>query len=235
MKRKHWLAVGLVLGLVGLVIPGPRGWSVPYGCAVGPTVLVPGEVWTCPLWEVANHGTYCTYYAERCSNEYVNLDWDCGKQGNCGSPTTMTCLKIEASQAIQKPTHFYFDKLTQGLTVTEKPSLDPRPAGAKKFTELVGGPRLIDLETKPGKYTAKVMLYTIAVDPKKINQKQPFRIIGTGLEVKTKTAADEKVKHNAIIYVDGKVCRVQLASLVYQVVLHQNTPIDPPAKLPKKD
>jgi hypothetical protein len=203
--------------------------------------------YVCPLRVVLMGDQYWTYEAKDCQtfilcslNSAPNLlPLDC----EITSPTDPPCTDISASAlAIDAKTgrpsahggHFAAH-LKAGLKV--RPSVADSPKPADNTVKPIHA-HVVEIETSPdGKKTIVAKLFLHYADAKVIGKLTlPPRFIATGHEVNNdkKVKPDFRIKNNEIVAVEpgGHACHIQLGSVVYPLIVHQETKITTSPKAP---
>lgn len=210
----------------------------------------------CPVFLYATYGsgTYCSYYAELCTGDPADLynvlvDDKCGHTCNgpyCCAGQCDDCIPIgsfffKKKQGKTKVPHTIHntsaDLQKNGLTKRGDPLL-PNPIANRKVAQLLADPVLAELETQKGKPKVRVLLFLTYIDPSKETdpdkivfikkmQMKP-RVFGTGLEVEVDASTPTAtIPYDDVTQAKGKVLRVKFDGVIYQVIVHNSTDVDP--------
>jgi hypothetical protein len=215
-----------------LLLGGIAGLAVGLGGDVRPAAADPcvGNC-VCPLQQYADHGSYCSYYAQNCTTkQFVNLNASCGlPPGNCVSPMSPPCISVGAFRERGKTEslHEHDPGLGDGIK-KQPPKLNPIHPDSKRNATLLGAPMLAAFQTKKGgKATVPVQLTLILFQPD--NKDWPVRVFANGVEVDTKETPAFTIPHKDLAALAGKrVCTLNVGSVNYEVILDQSTEVDPP-------
>jgi hypothetical protein len=189
-----------------------------------------GLAWVCPYWKYADWGGYCSYYAEQCTGVFVSLDAPCNipLPGKCMSPFT-NCIQVNTFKArtMKHPGQQVHPDIKKGLK--NKPSVADGPLTAPGTKVLRSFFVKLQIDPANPAATADIKLFLLEVEPPK-NTKGHVLLVGHGREVTNDKGAsyDATLPHSAIVGVDDHVCWVQLNSVTYQVVVHENTTVKAP-------
>ncbi len=242
MRRKVVFGFLPLCGLLAVLLPTAPA-DTPARSLLLSLDVKKGSKRVCPLYMIADHGSYTTWYAEICFGQYCPLDTTSGGPGDChASPPDPKCVTVPGLaplKAAAQPkkggrgnNHIHssikgkVSKLTQAeIDKRKKANPDwPLSPAAKPFTTRVGEPVLVALQTskkqtKVDDY-ARVLLFLSIVTPA---GKTPV-LMATGFEVDVKDKPDEVITIDRVTDADDqlKVCWVRYGPVTYQVVLDKD-------------
>lgn len=191
------------------------------------------DTYVCPIYKVADHGSYSTWYAEGCFGSYMALDTTMGP-GNCHDPAKANCTKyayspraLVRSWGAAKQT--YDDSVKRGI-FRKASKKDVIPAESRLHVIPVVEPQLVRLQTAAGKdqYVALILYLNLAMPPGR-----PHLVVATGREVTDPVQATwPTIPYGDITEVNMQVVRIKYGQLEYQVILDPDTRIGEKAAPP---
>jgi hypothetical protein len=263
MRRKFWF--GLVPLLCGLTLAlAPAAPRAPVeGCAAQQQKEGKKEddkdvkqlVCICPIYKVADFGSYSVWYAQKCVSppQYVALHTTVTAKGSCAD-TDCTQDKDKAKRKLKTTNCTIIDaRLTKAAApfadadvkdgVKPCPPADPTHLLHSKpeYTTalLTPYPIFAWLElTDDGSKRTKVMLYQVTVTAK--NEEHPARTFSFGIEVKSSRApaADRVIKYDNVTPGEKQTCTGKLEVdgqvVEHEIVLGDKTVIEGKGKAAKK-
>jgi hypothetical protein len=185
----------------------------------------------CRLQQMINMGTYCTYYAEKCYNQYVGVNASCNLPlGGC--PSGSGCMTVVTARDWCTPTTLavtadHFTDPALRIKGVKKESIDYYKKNVKVDESvkdacefLPGYPILVSLKRKDTGRDAKVLLYLALFNPARVGLPGLPRVFGVGVEVADDGTPAEPVLPEKVVQ-DGHSCRVKpgLGLAAYEVIL----------------